>query len=151
MTGSQGLLSIVRAAWLAAVLCTQLLFVLARAQSCPSAQQCRFRVLAIGDSLTKGAVPSKQLNHPYSIRLQQLLNTKFRNRATPNVTVAGERPLNSTVIKPSRRRRCAAAAAASSIESTGSSGPARRCCSVPDSRREIHVCLQQQLDWSYSG
>jgi hypothetical protein len=90
MAGSRGLLCTVRAAWLAAVLLTQLLLVIARAQSCPSAQQCPFRVLAIGDSLTKGAVPSKQLNHPYAIRLQQLLNTKFRNRATPNVTVAGE-------------------------------------------------------------
>jgi hypothetical protein len=47
-------------------------------------------VLAIGDSLTKGAVPSKQLNHPYSLRLQTLLDRKFKNRAKPNVTTAGE-------------------------------------------------------------
>ncbi|KAF6263336.1 SGNH hydrolase-type esterase domain-containing protein [Scenedesmus sp. NREL 46B-D3] len=77
-----------QAAWLAAAVCTQLLLLLASAQSCPPAQQCPFRVLAIGDSLTKGAVPSKQLNHPYSIRLQALLNRKFNNRAKPNVTTA---------------------------------------------------------------
>jgi lysophospholipase L1-like esterase len=90
MAGSRGLLCSARAAWLAAAVCTQLLLVLASAQSCPPAQQCPFRVLAIGDSLTKGAVPSKQLNHPYALRLQALLDRKFKNRATPNVTVAGE-------------------------------------------------------------
>lgn len=86
----RGLLCTARAAWLAAAVCTQLLLVLVSAQTCPPAQQCAFRVLAIGDSLTKGAVPSKQLNHPYSLRLQALLDRKFKNRATPSVTTAGE-------------------------------------------------------------
>eukprot|EP00882_Tetradesmus_deserticola_P015444 GHRQ01016457.1.p3 GENE.GHRQ01016457.1~~GHRQ01016457.1.p3 ORF type:complete len:144 (+),score=11.66 GHRQ01016457.1:410-841(+) len=79
-----------QAAWLAAVMCSQLLWLLASAQSCQRAQQCPFRVLAIGDSLSKGAVPSKQLNHPYSIRLQALLNKKFKNGARPVVTTAGK-------------------------------------------------------------
>eukprot|EP00882_Tetradesmus_deserticola_P011260 GHRQ01011911.1.p1 GENE.GHRQ01011911.1~~GHRQ01011911.1.p1 ORF type:complete len:231 (+),score=25.49 GHRQ01011911.1:151-843(+) len=77
-----------QAAWLAAVMCSQLLLLSASAQSCQSARQCPFRLLAVGDSLTKGAVPSKQLNHPYSIRLRALLKKKFKNGATPVVTTA---------------------------------------------------------------
>ncbi|KAF8066376.1 VPS37-2 [Scenedesmus sp. PABB004] len=58
------------------------------AAACPAASQCPFRVLALGDSLTLGAVPSAGSNHPYATRLQELLTTKFAGRATPSVTVA---------------------------------------------------------------
>lgn len=30
-------------------------------------------VLGIGDSITQGAVPSKNLNHPYTLRLEKVL------------------------------------------------------------------------------
>jgi len=34
-------------------------------------------ILAIGDSITEGAVPSLNTNHPYTRRLAQLLRRKF--------------------------------------------------------------------------
>ncbi|KAI8467522.1 MAG: hypothetical protein J3K34DRAFT_523682 [Monoraphidium minutum] len=44
------------------------------------------RVLAVGDSLTKGAVPSLSINHPYTQRLGQLLGAELR--APPQITAA---------------------------------------------------------------
>jgi hypothetical protein len=32
-------------------------------------------VLAIGDSITQGSVPSKNLNHPYTINLEKVLES----------------------------------------------------------------------------
>jgi hypothetical protein len=32
-------------------------------------------VLAIGDSITQGSVPSKNLNHPYTIRMEKDLES----------------------------------------------------------------------------
>jgi hypothetical protein len=34
-------------------------------------------VLAAGDSITQGSVPSKNLNHPYTIRMKQLLEAQL--------------------------------------------------------------------------
>jgi hypothetical protein len=34
-------------------------------------------VLAIGDSITQGSVPSKNLNHPYTIRLKEVLEPQL--------------------------------------------------------------------------
>jgi len=39
-----------------------------------------FSVLAIGDSITQGSVPSKNLNHPYTIKLQQVLEPALQTR-----------------------------------------------------------------------
>lgn len=35
-------------------------------------------VLAIGDSITQGAVPSKNLNHPYTINLEKVLESMMQ-------------------------------------------------------------------------
>lgn len=39
-----------------------------------------FSVLAIGDSITQGSVPSKNLNHPYTIKLQEVLEPALQAR-----------------------------------------------------------------------
>lgn len=59
-------------------------------QTCPPANQCSFHVLAIGDSLTRGSVPSLNTAHPYTLKLQELLKLKFSTRAVPRVTTAGD-------------------------------------------------------------
>jgi hypothetical protein len=38
------------------------------------------RVLAVGDSITQGSVPSKNLNHPYTIELQKELQQAFPSK-----------------------------------------------------------------------
>lgn len=45
------------------------------------------RVLAVGDSLTNGAVPSLQLNHPYTIALGKLLEAELHRPV--DIKVAG--------------------------------------------------------------
>ena len=40
-------------------------------------QMGELRILAIGDSITQGSVPSKGANHPYTTKLQQLLQSKY--------------------------------------------------------------------------
>jgi hypothetical protein len=35
-------------------------------------------VLAAGDSITQGSVPSKNLNHPYTIKMEQLLEASLQ-------------------------------------------------------------------------
>lgn len=58
-------------------------------QACPPANQCKFNVLAIGDSLTRGSIPSLNSEHPYSLKLEELLKQKFTNMAVPKVTTQG--------------------------------------------------------------
>lgn len=41
------------------------------------AQMGELRILAIGDSITQGSVPSKGANHPYTIKLQQILQSRY--------------------------------------------------------------------------
>lgn len=41
------------------------------------AQMSELRILAIGDSITQGSVPSKGANHPYTIQLKNLLQSKY--------------------------------------------------------------------------
>jgi hypothetical protein len=47
------------------------------------------RILAIGDSITEGSVPSKNLNHPYTIQLEQQLR-KLRPNARITIDNEGE-------------------------------------------------------------
>jgi hypothetical protein len=35
------------------------------------------KILAIGDSITAGAVPSRNANHPYTIQLKNILQSKY--------------------------------------------------------------------------
>lgn len=37
-----------------------------------------FNVLAAGDSITQGSVPSKNLNHPYTIQLKEVLEPQLQ-------------------------------------------------------------------------
>lgn len=48
-----------------------------------------FNVLAVGDSLTKGAVPSRNMDHPYTLRLQQLLQQRLAGQFDVRVHTAG--------------------------------------------------------------
>lgn len=41
------------------------------------AQLGELKILAIGDSITEGSVPSRGFNHPYTIQLQNILRSKF--------------------------------------------------------------------------
>jgi hypothetical protein len=52
------------------------------------------RILAIGDSITEGAVPSKNLNHPYTIQLEQHLR-KMRPNARITVDNEGRKDLHT--------------------------------------------------------
>jgi hypothetical protein len=45
----------------------------------PAVRNQPFTVLAAGDSITQGSVPSKNLNRPYAIRLQELLKNHLSN------------------------------------------------------------------------
>jgi hypothetical protein len=40
-------------------------------------QMGELKILAIGDSITQGSVPSKGANHPYTIQLQNILQSKY--------------------------------------------------------------------------
>jgi hypothetical protein len=42
-----------------------------------AAQMGELRILAIGDSITQGSVPSKGANHPYTIQLKNILQSKY--------------------------------------------------------------------------
>lgn len=61
---------------------------------CPAQDKCVFRVLALGDSLTRGAVPSTSSSHSYSIKMSDMLRNRLgsrsTNRASVAVTTAGE-------------------------------------------------------------
>jgi hypothetical protein len=57
--------------------------------SCPTRDQCVFRVLAVGDSLTRGAVPTKSTAHPYSIKMTEVLSSRLSSRAKVDVKTAG--------------------------------------------------------------
>ena len=48
------------------------------------------RVLALGDSLTNGAVPSAKANHPYTLRLGEVLRAELAPRPV-DITLAGAR------------------------------------------------------------
>lgn len=52
--------------------CSCLATVQARVQ-----QMGEIRILAVGDSITQGSVPSKGANHPYTIKLKELLQSKY--------------------------------------------------------------------------
>ncbi|KIZ01719.1 hypothetical protein MNEG_6244 [Monoraphidium neglectum] len=48
------------------------------------------RVLALGDSITQGSVPSENANHPYTLQLQKRLQAKLRRPAdVTNAAVGG--------------------------------------------------------------
>jgi len=40
-------------------------------------QMGELRILAVGDSITQGSVPSKGANHPYTIQLKNILQSKY--------------------------------------------------------------------------
>lgn len=40
-------------------------------------QMGELKILAIGDSITQGSVPSKGANHPYTIQLKNILQSKY--------------------------------------------------------------------------
>lgn len=50
---------------------------LASVQSRVLSQSGELKILAIGDSITQGSVPSKGSNHPYTIQLKNLLQSKY--------------------------------------------------------------------------
>jgi hypothetical protein len=52
-------------------------------------QENEIRILAIGDSITEGSVPSKNMNHPYTIELEQQLR-KLRPNARIVIDNEGE-------------------------------------------------------------
>jgi hypothetical protein len=52
-------------------------------------QDNEIRILAIGDSITEGSVPSKNMNHPYTIQLEQYLR-KLRPNARVMIDNEGE-------------------------------------------------------------
>lgn len=60
----------------------------AKSCNCPPVRgRSTFRVLAFGDSLTYGFMPTKNYTHPYTIILRQLLNTQLKPcNAQVNVT-----------------------------------------------------------------
>lgn len=47
----------------------------------PATRGMQFNVLAAGDSITQGSVPSKMINHPYTIQLSQLLQRRLGKNA----------------------------------------------------------------------
>jgi lysophospholipase L1-like esterase len=49
-------------------------------------------VLALGDSLTNGAVPSLNANHPYALRLGELLRAEFGGNRPVDIKTVGARP-----------------------------------------------------------
>jgi hypothetical protein len=53
------------------------------------------RVLALGDSITQGSVPSENVNHPYTLQLQKRLQAKLRRPA--DVTNAGANGLRRSL------------------------------------------------------
>lgn len=55
---------------------------------CPAQDKCVFRVLALGDSLTRGAVPSTSSSHSYSIKMSDVLRNRLGSRSTKKATVA---------------------------------------------------------------
>lgn len=55
------------------------------------------RVLAFGDSLTNGAVPSLNANHPYSLKLGELLRAELG--------AGGRRPVEITTVGARAARR----------------------------------------------
>lgn len=47
----------------------------------PATRGMQFNLLAAGDSITQGSVPSKNYNHPYTIKLKELLRKKLGKNA----------------------------------------------------------------------
>lgn len=62
----------------------------AGAACAPPPQAPPVRVLAFGDSLTNGAVPSRNANHPYALKLGEVLRAELAPRAV-DVAVVGAR------------------------------------------------------------
>lgn len=54
---------------------------------CPPQDRCVFRVLAVGDSLTRGAVPSTSSAHPYSTKMAEVLRARLGSRSTNKASV----------------------------------------------------------------
>lgn len=61
---------------------------------CPAEDKCIFKILAVGDSLTRGAVPSAASAHPYSWKMTEVLRSRIsarsQNKASVQVTIAGD-------------------------------------------------------------
>lgn len=72
-------------------------------------QDDEIRILAIGDSITEGAVPSKSMNHPYTIQLEQYLR-KLRPNTRVTIDNQGE-TLTATTATTACVHDCTAALA----------------------------------------
>lgn len=55
---------------------------------CPAQDKCVLRVLALGDSLTRGAVPSTSSSHSYTIKMGDVLRNRLGSRGTNKASVA---------------------------------------------------------------
>lgn len=110
------------------------------------------RVLAIGDSITQGSVPSKNMNHPYTIQLQQQLQQAFPGRSI-DVDNAGEVQIKHRGLATSDscmrgQTACPHDSILVSMELSATTGP---CFDRPtglrttiSKHRPISTCLTQQ-------
>jgi hypothetical protein len=57
--------------------------------TCNTGRRCDVRILALGDSLTRGAVPSAQTTHPYAIQLRRSLQAQLARPASVRVDIRG--------------------------------------------------------------
>jgi lysophospholipase L1-like esterase len=71
---------------------------------CPAQDKCTVRVLALGDSLTRGAVPSTSSAHPYSQKMTEVLRNRLGsrsvNKANVQTTTAGEKQVHRYMVQP---------------------------------------------------
>lgn len=86
----------------------------------PVQRRASFHVLAAGDSITQGSVPSRGFNYPYTIKLEELLRKKLGPRT---------RAIDAGGLAAAAAAMATATAAEGVAEAASSMHMSKVCCS----------------------